>query len=70
MFKLHRQLSALAGMSDSEFLSRMDELRAHPSTKLRAICAQRWAKITFPNKNYLDVEDDAWLVWGSTESRV
>lgn len=67
---LHRQMpkiAALAGMTDSEFLARVDELRAEKSLHFRAVCAQRWAKLTYPD-DYQARESDAWLIWGERKT--
>lgn len=62
-----KQLTLLAGMTDDEFISRVHELRAEKSLPFRAVCARRWAKIIYPDDDFLDREADAWRVWGEDE---
>jgi hypothetical protein len=65
-----KQLTLLAGMTDDEFMSRAHELRAQNSLPFRAVCAQRWAKITYPDRDFLTVEEEAWRLWGARSSEI
>jgi hypothetical protein len=58
-----RDLVLLGGMSDSEFMASLGELRSHSSVEFRAVCAQRWAKITYPDRDFLTVEEEALNMW-------
>lgn len=60
-------ITRLATMSDTAFTKNTDKLRSHPSIEFRALCATRWAHITYPGEDRSSRAVEAYHLWGQPQ---